>query len=805
VNFRARIACLAAVAAIAISTLGGCAQTPNRFYSVILSPKGPINVAQNSSTAITATVLNDAANGGVTFTVSPTGVGTLTQTGPITATYVAPSSVSTATTVVVSAQSVDYPKSISNLTINVQPPPAITTTTLPSGSVGQAYTGQITATGGVQPLSWTILNGSLPAGLALGSSSNGTVNITGKPTANGPSSFTVQVTDAVGETANAPLTIVISTLAITTTSPLPNASFTTPPTPYSEQFAASGGQSPYTWAVASGSSLPAGLSLSSTGLLSGSPTVQGNFTFGITVTDSEAVPANVTQTFTLTISGPQDLGMLTGSYAFMFSGNNSTGAAVTTAGTFTADGNGNITTGEQDTNSISSGSETNTPNLTGTYTLGSDGRGTITFTNAPSSPTYAFSIDATGSHGRMIEFDTTGTRGSGRIEKQSVTSCVVSGTASNTYAGNYTFGVTGYASTYSNSFGTFVPGPLVAAGTFYATPPISPATQGSIGQGEDDANIASQPVYDASSLTGLYNSGSDATHCVFYLQPSWGNLTYNAYPISSNEAFMVEVDPVSGATPYVSVIDMEAQIGYPFNAQSAIGGAMAGGLSGQDAYNGGAYVPEVEVMQLNPAASGAFNLLLTDNLAGNVTTNMQTSNAAAAPFNVLYSSDQYGRITTNLASPISPVLYLVNSTEAYIVSTNGTGGVGTPPVLLGHLFAQSTPETDFTNAYLNGSFVEGSVAPPPSTAARNVSGFFAFDGNGNITGTQDESTTAGNTQAENVAGTYTVLDTTNGTGVISLTQPATYLGVYVIVSPTKAVMITATTGDTNPITVVLGH
>ena len=66
-------------------------------------------------------------------------------------------------------------------------------------------------------------------------------------------------------------------------------------------------------------------------------------------------------------------------------------------------------------------------------------------------------------------------------------------------------------------------------------------------------------------------------------------------------------------------------------------------------------------------------------------------------------------------------------------------------------------------------------------------------------------TTSANTQSENVAGTYNVLDTTNGTGVISLTSPSTFAGLYVIVSPTKAVMITATTGDTNPITVVLGN
>jgi hypothetical protein len=147
-------------------------------------------------------------------------------------------------------------------------------------------------------------------------------------------------------------------------------------------------------------------------------------------------------------------------------------------------------------------------------------------------------------------------------------------------------------------------------------------------------------------------------------------------------------------------------------------------------------------------------------------------------------------------------MYLVSSQEAFVMSdTNGTGF----PVLIGHLNPQSTPSTVFNTAYLNGTFVEGSVAPPPSTAARNVSGFFALDGAGNITGTQDESTTSAHTPAETVAGTYNVLDSTNGTGAIALTQPSTFAGLYVIVSPTKAVMITATTGDTNPITVVLGN
>lgn len=53
---------------------------------------------------------------------------------------------------------------------------------------------------------------------------------------------------------------------------------------------ASGGTTPYTWAVTSGT-LPTGLTLSPTGTLSGTPTATGNFTFSVTVTDSSVACA----------------------------------------------------------------------------------------------------------------------------------------------------------------------------------------------------------------------------------------------------------------------------------------------------------------------------------------------------------------------------------------------------------------------------------------------------------------------------------------------------------------------------------
>ena len=202
--------------------------------------------------------------------------------------------------------------------------------------------------------------------------------------------------------------------------------------------------------------MPPGLALTN-GDLAGTPTTVGTYTFGITVTDSTTpTPASITQNFTLVVSPVQNLSLLKGSYAFTFSGNNSAGY-VAAAGAFTADGNGNITAGEADYNSLA-GPPTNVAALKGTYTLGQDGRGTFTFTNVTGSPIYAFSIDASGTgtvpanHGRFVEFDSTGTRGSGRLEMQSTTTCVVT-SATTTYIGNFAFGGSGFQSSAGGNSG----------------------------------------------------------------------------------------------------------------------------------------------------------------------------------------------------------------------------------------------------------------------------------------------------------------------------------------------------------------
>ena len=183
-------------------------------------------------------------------------------------------------------------------------PLTITTTSLAGGTQSVAYSQTLAATGGTQPYSWTLVSGSsLPAGLTL--SSGGVIS--GTPTVQGTTSFTVQVTDASSpvQTTSAALSIAITgtaPLTITTTS----LAGGTQSVAYSQTLAATGGTQPYSWTLVSGSSLPAGLTLSSGGVISGTPTVQGTTSFTVQVTDASkpALTANATLSITIAGSAP---------------------------------------------------------------------------------------------------------------------------------------------------------------------------------------------------------------------------------------------------------------------------------------------------------------------------------------------------------------------------------------------------------------------------------------------------------------------------------------------------------------------
>jgi len=83
--------------------------------------------------------------------------------------------------------------------------PTITTTTLPNGTVGTAYSQTLTATGDA-PITWSVASGALPGGLSLSSAGV----ISGTPTTANTFSFTLRAANAAGSATKA-LSIVIGT------------------------------------------------------------------------------------------------------------------------------------------------------------------------------------------------------------------------------------------------------------------------------------------------------------------------------------------------------------------------------------------------------------------------------------------------------------------------------------------------------------------------------------------------------------------------------------------------------------------
>jgi hypothetical protein len=140
-----------------------------------------------------------------------------------------------------------------------------------------------------------VTSGALPPLLTLGSSGT----ISGTPTTPGAWSFTVSVSDATLHFVSQTYTLDITLGPLTITSPATLSPGAVVGAVYSETLAASGGAPPYTWQVVSGT-WPAGLSISSSGVISGTPSAAGTYVFSAQVTDSASESA--TQSFTLIVA-----------------------------------------------------------------------------------------------------------------------------------------------------------------------------------------------------------------------------------------------------------------------------------------------------------------------------------------------------------------------------------------------------------------------------------------------------------------------------------------------------------------------
>lgn len=156
-------------------------------------------------------------------------------------------------------------------------PVAVTTSSLATITNTVAYSQTLAASGGTGSYTWTRTSGTLPTGLSL--ASNGVLS--GTPSATGSFTFEVTATDTSSSSGAKSFTVNVANPVTVSTSSLPGATLNSA---YSQSLAASGGTSTYTWSVTSGS-LPTGLTLSSGGALSGTPTVGGTFNFTVTATD----------------------------------------------------------------------------------------------------------------------------------------------------------------------------------------------------------------------------------------------------------------------------------------------------------------------------------------------------------------------------------------------------------------------------------------------------------------------------------------------------------------------------------------
>lgn len=113
-------------------------------------------------------------------------------------------------------------------------------------------------------------------------------------TPTGPGTFTYTLT--CGGSESGFVTVTVAPLAITTTT-LPNA---TSGSAYQQTLALTSGLSPFTWSVIGGS-LPSGLSLSTSGTISGTPTLPGTYNFAVQVSDGESPVAAANAALTLTV------------------------------------------------------------------------------------------------------------------------------------------------------------------------------------------------------------------------------------------------------------------------------------------------------------------------------------------------------------------------------------------------------------------------------------------------------------------------------------------------------------------------
>jgi Putative Ig domain len=708
--------------------------------TVALSPASGQSLSPGQTVTVIATLTNDKNNQGVSWTL--TGPGSLSGNTTTSVVYTAPTSISVSATATITATSVANTSVTATESITLTAVLSIITTSLPAGTLGVPYDSFINAAGAPAPFTWTVKSGSLPPGLTFQASSTSTsAEITGTPTVLGTSNFTVQVTDSSDTSVTQALSITINRpppLAVATAS-LPDGTVNVG---YSQTLQASSGVQPYTWSLIGGA-LPFGLSLASNGAISGTPVATGTSNFTVQVKDSSSPQQTASANLSITIQqGITDNSRLHGNYAFSVRGFDPNGLFVA-AGSFVADGAGNISAGVMDINDT--GSAPSNPTFTGTYSIDQNGLGQLSFNvSGGSSRVFALSMMANG-NANIIEFDDStggGTRNSGVLLRQDTSAFTGAPVAA-----NYTFGFLGIDSS-QNRFGE--------AG-FFTSDGHGALTAGLLDS--DDGGVVSSSVAFTGTSTAVSSSGRGLL--------SLGTSSYSFYVVNATELLVVEIDPfVQGGTNHL--------VSGTILQQSSV--SIAAGLS---VFEIGAFDPsgptaESQVGIFNASGGtngGTFSLTSDQNSGGTLTSPSGTGTYSIDP--------NTGRVSVAGSgfqnSP--PVLYLVNPNQAFIIGTDVAVSSGF-----------MTPQSSFS---LGGTYAGGSLAPAERSVS-NVVGI-ANAASNTLSLTEDISTQNGLSQIQ--VSDVTAPSAGNPSRIL-VTESGNPTEILYLVSPTEFFALDVAAGDT---------
>jgi large repetitive protein len=628
--------------------------------------------------------------------------------------------------------------------------------------------------GNPQGVTWTITpatgEGTLTNAVNSGASSSVTYNA---PASTCTNCVTVTAT-SVGNpssTDSDTFSIAGSSISISTTS-LPGG---LQGIPYGAALQAIGGTPPYTWTVSSGS-LPAGLGITVNNAnitgqtitaITGTPTSTGTAQFTVHLSDSANPPGTMTQPLSITIGtqSTTDNGELSGQYAFEINAFGQAGGVLhAEVGSFTADGNGNVTAGVVDFNDPN-GAQILTVSG-GNYGVGPDHRGTanIMFSNGLVR-TIAFALGSLNNQnvatvGRLIQFDYTtatgGQVGSGAMYLQQPAAFSLS-----SMNGPYAFQLIGQGPS-STVLGPRVVemGSATADGAGNLNPGVFDLnTGGTMTNTAFAAKLSTDPVNTATvgRLTLQVTSGGSGNSVV--------------YIVSANHALIMTTDPDSTSPLLSGEILAQSSAGY---SNASLSGKAVFYLEGQGQTAG----DSVATLGL-VSSDGNGNLTLDRQDKNDSGANKTTTNQTG----ITYSVQANGRVTIAGANN-SPILYLVNASPAstaFIMDTS-------PSVAAGYVEQQAAAPFALSGNYFFG------VPPPAALASFVASGVATSTGNGTVNFTVDVSSLLG----------LAVDQTSSGTGLnFSADGVSTdsVSDVIYFISPTQAVVIN--TMETSPNVYVL--